>query len=122
MIKENKKRSIASSFKNSAWVFFTLLGIQSLAFKEPYAIVLGFFLISTGFIFFPWLDNLTNLFRVKLTTKNKWFIFIVSLFLSAYLINPEEVSYLKCILPICLIVILWILVIVYRKIKESSKK
>lgn len=122
MIKEKKKRGLSRTFKNGAWVFLTLLGFESFTFKEPYAIVLGFFLISTGFIFFPRLDNLTGLFKVKLTTKNKLFIFILSLFLSAYLINPEETNYIRCILLISLIIILWISVIIYRKIKESSKK
>lgn len=122
MKKEKIKRNVSRTFKNGAWVFFTLLGIESFTFKDPYAIVLGFFLISVGFIFFPWLDNLTGLLKSKLTPENKWFIFIVSLFLSAYLINPEETNYVRCILPISLIIILWIGVIIYRKMKESSKK
>lgn len=116
------QKSLKKIFSNGAWVLLTALGLESFTFKEPYTIVLGFFLISTGFIFFPWLDNLTCLFKVKLSTKNKWFIFIISLFLSAYLIKPEEIDYAKCILPISLIIILWIGIIIYRKIKESSKK
>ena len=121
-VKSGVKNRLLLSFKSGAWIVLTLLGIESFTFKTPYLIVLGFFLVSTGFIFFPWLDNLVSLFKTSITTKNKWFIFIVSLFLSAYLITPEEESYVRCILPIGLIIILWIGVIIYRKLKESSKK
>ncbi len=121
-VKSGVKNRLLLSFKSGAWIVLTLLGIESFTFKTPYLIVLGFFLVSTGFIFFPWLDNLVGLFKTSITTKNKWFIFIVSLFLSAYLITPEEESYVRCILPIGLIIILWIGVIIYRKLKESSKK
>lgn len=117
-----KKTRIARTFKNGAWVFLTIFGIYTFTYKLPYFIVLGFFIISTGFIFFPWLDNLISLFKTSITTKNKWFIFIVSLFLAAYLITPEETNYLRCILPISLIIITWIGVIIYRKLKISSKK
>lgn len=121
-VKSGVKNRLLLSFKSGAWIVLTLLGIESFTFKTPYLIVLGFFLVSTGFIFFPWLDNLVGLFKTSITTKNKWFIFIVSLFLSAYLITPEEESYVRCILLIGLIIILWIGVIIYRKLKESSKK
>lgn len=120
--KETKKRNLSVFFKNGAWAFLSILGIYSFTFKLPYFIVLGFFLISTGFIFFPWLDNLLGLINVHFTGKNKWFIFIASLFLAAYLITPEETNYVRCILPIALTIILWIGVIIYRKLKESSKK
>ena len=51
---------------------------------------------------FPWLDKMCNKIGVKLSVRNKWFIGVVNLFIAAYLINPEEVSYYKCILPIVL--------------------
>ena len=121
--KETKKHNrLSSTFKNGAWVFLNIFGVYTFIYKLPYFIVLGFFIISTGFIFFPWLDNLVGLFKTSITTKNKWFIFIISLFLAAYLITPEETNYVRCILPIGLTIILWIGVIIYRKLKESSKK
>ncbi len=120
--KTKKKRGLSKTFKNGAWLFLNIFAIYTFTYKLPYFIVLGFFLISIGFLFFPWLDNLISLFKVSITTKNKWFIFIISLFLAAYLITPEETSYVRCILPISLTILLWVGVIIYRKLKMSSKK
>lgn len=101
-------------FSNGAFVFILALGIEALTFKIPYCIVLGVFLILTSFIFFPWLDNICNLIGIKLSSKNKWFIVIINLFIAAYLIKPEETNYYKCILPVILMIITWIMTVVYK--------
>ena len=116
------KNNIKNIFRNGAWVFLLALSIESYTFKRPYLVVLGTYFLITSFIFFPWLDKLLELINVKLSGKNKLFLIFINLFLAAYLITPEETNYLRCILPISLMIITWIGVIIYRKLKESSKK
>lgn len=117
----NKKYSfkdgVKRALKNGAWVFLTAMGIESFTFKIPYCIVLGAFLISASFLFFPWLDKLLSLIKVKLNSKNKWFIIVISFFIAAWTIKLEEVSYYKCILPITLMLLLWIGMVFYKKVR-----
>ena len=99
---KNNFSRVKTALKNGAFVFIFLLGIEAFTFKIPYCIVMGMLLILTSLLFFPWLDKICNMINVKLSIKNKWFIGIVNLFIAAYLINPEETDYYKCILPIIL--------------------
>lgn len=119
-LKNNFWININKSLKNGAFVFIFLLGIESFKFKIPYCIVMGTFLILTSLLFFPWLDKICNIISAKLSSKDKWVIAILNLFLAAYLIKPEETSYYKCILPICLMIFVWVIVIIYRTLKSKK--
>ncbi len=107
--------NIKMALKNGAWVLLTALGIKSLTYKIPYLVVLGVMLILVGFIFFPWLDKL----GIKLSSGNKWFVAVCNIFISAYLISPEEESYYKCILPIVLMILVWLITIFYANRKNK---
>lgn len=117
-----KKKSLSVNLKrifgNGAFVFILALGVEALTFKNPYCMVLGTFLVLTSFIFFPWLDKVCTLIGFKMRGKNKCFIVIVNLFITAYLIKPQETNYYKCILPIVLMIITWVITIIYE-VKKS---
>lgn len=116
---KNNFSRVKTALKNGAFVFIFFLGIEAFRFKIPYYIVMGMLLILTSLLFFPWLDKIFNLIGIKLNIKNKWFIGVVNLFIAAYLINPKEVSYYKCILPIVLMILTWIITIFYSKRKKE---
>ena len=120
MNNNNILTSIKRSLKNGAFVFIFLLGLEAFTFKIPYCVVMGTLLVLLSLLFFPWLDKMCNMLGVKLSVRNKWFIGIVNLFIAAYLINPEEVSYYKCILPIVLMILVWVITIFYSKRKSKN--
>jgi len=118
--KNSFSKSIKRVFSNGAFVFILALAVEALTFKIPYCIVLGTFLILTSFIFFPWLDKLCDLINIRINGKNKCFIILVNLFIAAYLIKPEETNYYKCILPVVLMIITWIITVVYKLKKDRN--
>lgn len=120
MKKGSLSMNVKIFLKNGAWIFLIAMSIESFTFKIPYLVVLGVYFMITSFIFFPWLDKICNLIGIKLNIKNKWFIGVVNLFIAAYLINPKEASYYKCILPIVLMILTWIITIFYSKQKNRD--
>lgn len=106
--------------RNGTWLFFIAMGIQALTFKNPYVTVLGAYFLITSFIFFPWLDKTLNLIGIKLSSKNKWFLIVINLFVSAYLIKPDETNFYKCILPIAIMILMWVMTIFWVKRKLNK--
>ena len=100
------------------WVFLILLSIESFTFKIPYGIVVGFMLLLISFLFFPWQNKLFLKWNIKLSKLNKLFIFILCINICAFSIKITEKSYFKCILPIILMILTWILMIIYKKIRK----
>lgn len=107
--------NIKKTIKNGLWIFLTAMAVEAFTFRIPYCIVLGIFLLFTSFLFFPWLDKLLNIIKIKLTNKNKLFIFSSNFLVAAYLIKPDDMNYYKCIIPILLMITMWVLVILYIK-------
>ncbi len=122
-MKKNKLSiNVKKFFRNGAWVFLIAMAIESFSFKMPYLKVLGTYFIITSFMFFPWLDKLFNLININFSNKNKWFLVLINVLIAAYLIKPEETSYYKCILPISLMILVWIMTIYYLKRRSSKSK
>lgn len=114
----NAKKDIKRALKNGAFIFLLALSIEAFTFKEPYAIVTGLFLLSFAFVFFPFLDKLLSLMKIKFNFRNKLFIILVSLIIAAYSISPKETNFLKCILPGLEMLLSWIVTMIYVKIKN----
>ena len=95
------------------------MGIQSFFIKGPYMVVLGSMLILTSILFFPYLDIVMNLIKVVLTKMQKTFIGLTNFIIAAYSMEVDETKYVKCILPIVLMIIVWIGTIVYSKLKSK---
>ena len=105
--------------QNGFFIFLFLMGIQSFFIKGPYMVVLGSMLILTSILFFPYLDKVTNLIKVVLTKTQKIFIGLTNFIIAAYSMEVDETKYVKCILPIVLMIIVWIGTIVYSKLKSK---
>ena len=111
---------IKKVLQNGMFIFLLLLGIKSFFMKDPYIIVLGSMIILTSILFLPCLDKVLNLIKVKLTRIQKIFIGLTNFIIAAYLIDIEETSYYKCIFPIVLMIVVWIVTIVYSKHKNKK--
>lgn len=105
--------------QNGVFIFLFLMGIQSFFIKGPYMVVLGSMLILTSILFFPYLDIVMNLIKVVLTKMQKTFIGLTNFIIAAYSMEVDETKYVKCILPIVLMIIVWIGTIVYSKLKSK---
>lgn len=120
MVNFNKlAKSIGKSIKNCAWFFSFSIGVYAFTFKIPYCVVLGVMLLSISFIFFPWQDKILSRYNIKLGLSNKIFIIISNIVVAAYSINPEEKSYYRCILPIAIFILIWLLIILFKKRKNK---
>lgn len=118
----NILKKIKNSLRNFMWVFSVLLAFQSISYKIPYGIVIGAMLLLNSFIFLPWQDKIFFKFKIKLSMLNKFFIIFMNLNICALSIKINETSYYKCILPIILMLLMWILLIMYLKIKIDNKE
>lgn len=114
-------KKIKKSFSTFFWIILILLAIESFTFKIPYAIVIGIMLLLMSFLFFPWQDKLFLKWKIELSKLNKLFIFILCINICAFSIKITEKSYYKCILPIILMILAWVLVIIYKKRKKVKK-
>lgn len=118
----NVLKKIKKSLNNFIWGFSILLAIQSISFKMPYGIVIGAMVLLNSFIFFPWQDKIFFKLKIKLSKLNKFFIIFMNLNISALSIEIDETSYYKCIIPIILMLLVWILLIIHLIRKRNSKE
>lgn len=118
-MKKKKYFDIKRILKNGAWVFLTLMGIQSFFFKTPYAITVGMMLILISLLFCIFLDKIFNRINVNLTKKQKWFIGITNFLVAAYAVKPYETNYYKCIISFMFMIMFWCITIIYSKHKNK---
>ena len=109
-----------SFFKKSTCIILIGLSVQSFLFKMPYFIVLGVMLLSVSLTLSSWFNKILLSRSINLSILNKIFIIIGNILIAAYSLEPYEKNYFKCIIPILLIFLSWILTITY--VKNKSKK
>ena len=109
-----------SFFKKSTCIILIGLSVQSFLFKMPYFIVLGVMLLSVRLTLSSWFNKILLSRSINLSILNKIFIIIGNILIAAYSLEPYEKNYFKCIIPILLIFLSWILTITY--VKNKSKK
>ena len=105
--------------QNGVFIFLFLMGIQSFFIKGPYMVVLGSMLILTSILFFPYIDKVMNLIKVVLTKMQKTFIGLINFIIVTYSMAVDETKYVKYILQIVVMMIVWIGTIVYSKLKSK---
>lgn len=109
-----------SFLKKSTCIILIGLSVQSFLFKMPYFIVLGIMLLSVSLTLSSWFNKILLSHNINLSILNKIFIIIGNILIAAYSLVPYEKNYFKCIIPILLIFLSWILTITY--VKNKCKK
>ena len=97
------------------------LAVQSFVFKQPYYIIIGIWFIEIFILLFPYLDKLTKKMGFEFTVLEKVFIIITSIFAASALISLKETNYLKIILPIIVMILIFIGTSIYSILKEKKK-
>ena len=118
-LKNNKNKN--KFIKLVFWLVSLVFAIQAFSFKIPYCIVIGFMSLSIGFTIFPFLDDITDKFDVIFSKKNKFFIIGMSFLITAYSLKPDEKNYFRCILPVCLMILVWISTLIYKRKTDERK-
>ena len=111
---------IKKILQNTMFLFLFCMGIDSFTFKGPYFIILGVMLILLSFLFFTYLDNILSHFKIKLTKWQKTFIGVVNFLIATYSVNYTEINYFKCILPIIMMIVVFLLTIIYSNRKSKT--
>ena len=118
--KYNFKQSLKKAFYNATWLFFISMAIESFIIGIPYSVNIGLMFIFYSLFVFPWRNKIYKLLNIKLTKKQKLFIVFGIFFITAYLIRPDEKSYLWCIVSFALMSLLSVIVIFYSKKKNEK--
>ncbi len=108
------------SLENGIFVFIFLMGIESFTFKGPYFIILGTMLILLSLLFLTYLNKFLMRFEIKLTKWQRIFIGITIFLIAAYSVKVTETNYLKCIMPIILMITTFLLTLIYSKRKGQK--
>ena len=111
----NKKESFALHLKrtmsNGLFIFFFLMFIESICFNRKDTNIVGIMFLSNSIIFFPWLKNILNYFKLKLAFKQKALIFILNFLIAIITMSLRKYDYIYLIVEVILIDIVWFLVI-----------
>lgn len=111
----NKKESFTLNLKrtmsNGLFILFFLMFIESIRFNRKDTNIVGIMFLSNSIIFFPWLKNILNYFKLKLTFKQKALIFILNFLIVIITMSLRKYDYIYLVVEVILIDIVWFLVI-----------